>query len=107
MRNTCLLFILFVFFASCEKKQTEDPMPGWLLEIIEEKNQNDLCYYLSATRYVWKGEYYYELYSPLSSCYLCDVFDASGHRVSWETYEQVEDYELFRTDEIILWVCDM
>jgi hypothetical protein len=107
MRITYLLLFVLLLFASCEEKQEQVVMPDWLEEIIEERNQNDLCYYLSATRYLWRGEYYYELFSPLSSCYKCDVFDESGERITWESFDEVEDYELNRQDEVILWVCDM
>ena len=108
MKIQYLILFLFLLFISCEKKQDQEAvMPEWLEEIIEGKNQNDFCYYWSATRYLWNGQYYYELYSPLSSCYKCDVFNESGERIIWETYEEIEDYELNRKDETILWVCDM
>lgn len=108
MRVSLFLFFMLLLCASCEKKTQEQVvLPEWLEEVIDERNQNGICYYISAIRYTWRGQYYYELYSPVSSCYLCDVFIESGERVVWNSYEDVEDYELYRKDEMILWVCEM
>ena len=107
MRISIFLIFLFLVLTSCEKKQEQKLLPAWLEEIIDERNQDDICYYTSAMRYIWHGQYYYELFSPVSSCFRCDVFDESGKRITWETYEELEDYELNRKDEIVIWVCDM
>jgi hypothetical protein len=107
MRISFLLIFLFLLFASCEKKQEEAVLPDWLEEFINERNKDGMCYYTSAMRYIWRGQYYYQLYSPVSSCYLCDVFNEAGEREMWETYEEIENYELFRKEETILWVCEM
>ena len=106
MRVRYIFIFLFFLFASCEKKQQQDLLPDWLEEIINERNQNGLCYYSSAMRYSWRGEYYYELFSFLSSCFRCDVFRETGERITWESYEVLEDYELNRQDEMIIWVCN-
>jgi hypothetical protein len=100
---------MLLLCVSCEKKETQEEalVPEWLEEVIAERNQDGLCYYTSAIRYIYAGQYIYQLYSPVSSCYLCDVFYETGRRILWDTYKQIEDYEFYRKDETIIWVCEM
>ena len=52
-------------------------------------------------------KYYYELYGSLSSCFRCDIYDQSGQKITWTSYEEAKDYKINRTDETIVWVYDM
>lgn len=107
MRTIYLLPFLFILIIACEIKQEQKLLPAWLEEIIEEKNQSDFCYYFTAYRYSWNNQYYYELENPLSSCYLCEVYDQWGNLISWSNFEEIQNYELNRTDGTIIWECGM
>lgn len=76
MKTTLALsFILFLFFASCEKDYLIPPgeIPGWLKDQIAldeqtyKDNPKSMTAYGCWLRYAWQEEYYFEYHNPLSS----------------------------------------
>lgn len=98
-----LLIILNVAL-SCEKdKDSEFVFKGELKTIIEEIADNDTYIGAEVNRYVWNGQYVYELSSPL----FCvgpyyHQYDANGIRIDWQIYD-LDDYIRNRTDKTLIW----
>lgn len=86
MRNILFIFILAVIVFGCTKKNVpanEIPkdIPEWLKTKIEEikSNQNSNLFLVSEVRI--DGVTYYNISSPISSCWPCNLYDVSGNRV--------------------------
>ncbi len=55
--------------------------PTWVDDWIAKIDNDQYCSFCEIYLYEFEGAYYYELYSPIFSCYPCQVHDASGRAV--------------------------
>jgi len=75
MRKIALLFVLSLFFFSCEKDYLipDNEVPDWLKSDIKKQEQiikesrRFMCSYGAWLRYDWDHEYYFEYHNELSS----------------------------------------
>ena len=101
----CVVAVL-TFLSACEheSEMLSPEMPDWLAQLIENIEGDD--YYAGAViyRHEWRGQYYYHLMIPLSSCAYCDVYDQNGKKIEWTGKQQeFEDYLNNRKNEKVVW----
>ena len=100
-----LLLITLVF--SC-KKETDllltdyyicgEKNPEWFIELIDSISHND--YYTGSTIYEldYNDSKYYHLEIPLSSCYMCNVYDCDGNLV-----DEADFLNYWKNEPEIIW----
>ena len=95
----CLLTILF----ACEVKD-EINNPAWIDNWIAQIGSDEYCTSCEIYRYEFEGEHFYELYSPVFSCFPCQVHDASGTAV--DSTVDIQEYAVKRKDKTLIYRSD-
>lgn len=93
---SCLVSIL----VACEDNN-EVSDPEWIDEWIAEVEVNQYCDFCEIYRYEFEGAHYYELYSPIFSCFPCQVHDRRGALV--DSTFNIQDYIVERKDKTLIY----
>jgi hypothetical protein len=90
MKKIAFVFLISLLVTSCEKEEKLPPNPEWLNTMISQLENSPLPG-ISIYAYKWKGDYYYHVSNPISSCMFCEVYDYSGDKPSW-TDDEFTDF---------------
>lgn len=95
------VLIFFVLF-SCEKySYTPLPAnPAWLNVHIADL-ESETAFGKRIEVYLWRENYYYHFYNPVSSCLFCNFYDYYGNRYSWN-WGDMENF--FESSELLGYV---
>lgn len=105
MKNLYLVLFLFIFLVSCEKEETvNSDIPEWLEPRIEELENSEQCKWYFIDRYLYKGEYYYDVVNIGINCILCEVYDSHGNLVEWDSDVKM-DFLNNRKGRVGIWHC--
>jgi hypothetical protein len=102
-----LLVAWFVLFSAaglsgCSLLVAPEQSP-WLADFIASI-EDEPYYGLAAIHsYHWRGQIYFEVVNPLSSCAHCEVYTFSGEQVEWGPNLSQEDYVQHRQGGEIMW----
>ena len=100
-----ILLISLFFTLSCKKDTSPiSPIetPEWLLNYIEQIEDDPFYRNGIIYLYRWKEDYYYDVLSRYRSCIVCEVYYSNGELVSWD-YKSVVDYTANRKKIKIVW----
>ena len=105
MKNLHFVLFLFIFLVSCEKEETTNSdIPEWLEPRIEELENSEHCNWYLIDRYLYKGEYYYDVVNSMINCILCEVYDSHGNLVNFDGNGQT-DFLDNRKNRKTIWIC--
>ncbi|MBN2805305.1 MAG: hypothetical protein JXR22_01485 [Prolixibacteraceae bacterium] len=85
MKKIISAFILTMLFATSCQKDQETARPDWLNAKIDELISDDQCSISTVTVYDFEGEEYYNIYCGVWSCMFCQLYDAEGKAVNWDS----------------------
>ncbi|MBC8374728.1 MAG: hypothetical protein H8E26_01715 [FCB group bacterium] len=102
MKNIIVLLIIIVGIVGCEKTEGNDGIPGWLEPRIEELASDQQYTGTIIYRYDWNSSQFYEVWIPISSCALCEVYDSDGDIFESATNEGQDFYDN-RENQFVVW----
>ena len=90
MKKIAFVFLLSLFFISCEKDEKLPINPEWLNTMISQLENSPLPGII-INAYQWNETNYYHVSNPISSCMFCDVYNYSGDKIIW-TNDEFSDF---------------
>ena len=103
IKRIILFLVLVVSVFACKEEETISVIPDKIQDKIDIFRNSCVYYGTKLTRYKWDSIYIYEFSIPVSSCYLCNNYYASGDSIVWN--DEVDDsvYLADRTGAKVLW----
>jgi len=105
LKHMYVLLIVFsiIYLYGCQKDTSPvNEIPSWLNNYIENIKDDPSYYGADITRYEWKNNYYYDVFVPISSCYLCEVYNQYGELMVW-TDSSATDFVNSRKNGFVVW----
>lgn len=97
-----LLVFALTIASSCEKEDVDIDGPKWLEQKIADLSSNKDHFGSTVYSHVWKGNVFYHIQIPISSCAYCEVYDKNGNKLDWAVYD-FESYLAERKNEKVVW----
>jgi len=105
LKTICIFSIAFilVYFSNCQKDTSPIIItPVWLNEYIEDIEDDPAYFGGTITRYEWKIKYYYDVFVPSRSCYICEVYNQYGELMVWNDSLAI-DFNNNRKNGFVVW----
>lgn len=109
-----IILSAFIFFAivCCQEENSTQPFnyekdtPIWLkvkIDSLITTDNNDDFVGMEVYRYIWDGEYVYDIYIPTYVCRYCLLYDKNGIKISFSSSQDMIDFEETRRNKIVIW----
>ena len=104
-----ILSIVVIVSVGCQNGNSVEPFnyerdtPAWLKVKIDSMSTNQYYHGSQVYRYIWRNDFIYDIFIPVSSCVYCEVFNKDGAKITFTGDNMLQDYLNNRKDEILVW----
>ena len=109
MKKYIFFLFVIVLLVNCQNQNSvesfnyERDTPAWLKVQIDSMSTNQYYHGSQVYRYIWRNDFIYDIFIPVSSCVYCEVFNKDGAKITFTGDNMLQDYLNNRKDEILLW----
>ena len=109
MKKYIFFFFVIVLLVNCQNQNSVEPFnyerdtPAWLKVKIDSMSTNQYYHGSQVYRYIWRNDFIYDIFIPVSSCVYCEVFNKDGAKITFTGDNMLQDYLNNRKDEILVW----
>ena len=108
MRKVCVIFSILFFLLYCSDDNIlgfdfERDTPGWLKTKIDSMSADPMYVASKVYRYEYNGSFVYHIRIGISSCIYCELYNQKGHKITFNSDEEFQDFLNKKKNEIIIW----
>ncbi len=102
MKQKIFFILLVILVLSCRKNDDFPENPDWLNIKIAQMDTADYYFGTEIYLYEWRGEFYYWIFIPISSCWMCEFYSYLGIKQVW-TQNNIDDFQKNALKRRMVW----